>query len=150
MNNTMSDPRGLVKLQGLCPVHYRNHCFWSVVHSTYDTNMDEAKRICGENNGLPANVYNEQHLNDLMDDIRKKVSGSFVYIWTGMTVDVSTNAVRMRDLTAAAFVKWLNSGFPDRGESGLYIYVTTDASSSSQGMGNNPPAYKYHGVICEK
>nr|XP_039271507.1 uncharacterized protein LOC120345958 [Styela clava]XP_039271508.1 uncharacterized protein LOC120345958 [Styela clava] len=149
MNRTVSDPRMQLKLQGLCPVQYLGHCFWSVVHSSKDINVDEAKRICGVNNGFPANVYNEQHLNDLMADIRRKISAD-TFIWTGMQVDISTNAVLMRDGTRASYVKWWTSGFPNAGESGLYIHVQTDPSSSRQGMGNDPPTSKSHGVICEK
>ncbi|XP_077971797.1 uncharacterized protein LOC120346062 [Styela clava] len=149
MNRTVSDPHRQLKLQGLCPVQYLGHCFWSVVHSSKDINVDEAKRICGVNNGLPANVYNEQHLNDLMADIRRKISAD-TFIWTGMQVDISTNAVLMRDGTRASYVKWWTGGFPNAGESGLYIHVQTDPSSSRQGMGNDPPTSKFHGVICEK
>nr|XP_039271636.1 uncharacterized protein LOC120346062 [Styela clava]XP_039271637.1 uncharacterized protein LOC120346062 [Styela clava] len=149
MNRTVSDLRRQLKLQGLCPVQNRGHCFWSVVHSTSDINMDAARSICGENNWFPANVYNKQHLNDLMDDIRKRISSSR-QIWTGMKVDLSTNAVLMRDGTRASYVKWRSSGFPNAGESGLYIYVQTDSSSSRQGMGNDPPTRQFPGVICEK
>nr|XP_039271102.1 uncharacterized protein LOC120345639 [Styela clava] len=149
MNSSIPDPRILLKLQGLCAVQYRGHCFWSLVHSSKDINMDEARRICGENNGLPANVYNQQHMNDLMVEIRHKISSGSL-IWTGMKVDILTNAVLMRDGSRSPYVKWWDSKFPQEEESGLYIYVLTDSSSSGQGMGNDPPINSLHGVICEK
>ncbi|XP_039271909.2 uncharacterized protein LOC120346272 [Styela clava] len=134
-------------------IAYRRTCYWAVLSSSKNINLEEAFAICAKKRGKPAFIQDSQHFEQIKTYVRPLIppSQSWVHIWLGMTINPSTRTVTLADGSIAPFVRWL-SGYPDSGSSytSLQLQVYKQSSQQHQAMYNFYPESKEHGVLCQK
>ncbi|XP_077968852.1 uncharacterized protein LOC144422844 [Styela clava] len=149
----INETKSPVKAESCTGFIYTEYCYWVEIHSKSDTNYAEAKTICLQNSGKPADIVDSQHYQLVNNHIRLNMPSSVSYVnaWLSMTINPSSGAVRFSSGNSARNVNYFPS-YPKSTASRtqMAIGVQKDPSHSSQGMFNSPPNGNLMGVVCQK
>ncbi|XP_077971788.1 uncharacterized protein LOC144425892 [Styela clava] len=133
-----------------CKLKIGNICYFAVIHDKRDVNYDNAVDICKKRNADVGLTWDKESYNAIMKYLSSNVptGKTWINIWTGIKFDPMIGDVTSED----PFIEWYpnnpNTGIKYKDRTNVYLYVKVDPNYN-QGMGNGPPTWERHGVICE-
>ncbi|XP_077975193.1 uncharacterized protein LOC144431229 [Styela clava] len=140
------------KAQKKCDVTYDSKCYRVVVYNMKNVTFNDAKSICKPiNNGEPANIYDSSHFQLMHAFQRTQIipPRTRMSVWTGMKYSNGKIRLSSGKISSLPFKLWY-PGNPSSKRSFTNIGVNVNEDPYfNQGMFNNPPFYKLHGVMCE-
>ncbi|XP_077974345.1 uncharacterized protein LOC144429964 [Styela clava] len=112
------------------------------------TNKAQAESRCKEIGGKLANIYNDDHMDKILDFIRLNMKADYINFHLGMTYDSKAHTVILSNQTKVSESKYRwRKDFPSGDGKLLYLRVNGVRSKTNQYLWNGEDLDKY--VLCE-
>nr|XP_039261532.1 uncharacterized protein LOC120337716 isoform X2 [Styela clava] len=128
-------------------------CYWSEVHSTRNTDLEEAREICVAQGFKLADVFTMYQYDIIMTYLRRQMPAKSLrfHIWTGMKKDKIGNAILSNGKIATyKKVRTIPSVWAMAGSqrTRVYILVHKNSEDSDQGLGAMSWSEETFGALC--
>ncbi|XP_039252718.1 uncharacterized protein LOC120329978 [Styela clava] len=137
------------KLVGaLCPVKYKDRCYWVIKHSV---TAIEGRMLCKIIGGEAAHIRDATHFNMVIKYLIPVIQREGEGFWTGMDYERQPPArLVLSDKTNATYVRWA-SRYPTRisERTAVLFKVYSNPESRSVGMWDFYPDKVVNGILCE-